>query len=219
MKISKLPKVVPLVFVALSAISVRAGQDKTIPPLPGEFIGRVELIPSVPITDGARVLVEGTSLGAKTDESGNFDIRNVPQGSWRLRILYGDLQVSVRAGANPGIVTDVGAIVLSAPGSISGRATLLDGSSIKTAIVGIPALGLYVRPNDAGAYLITGVAPGTREVILVKGDTPGSTPIFRRQAAVVALKLTSGVNLPLTDTNVPTPEIPAKMELPDHHVP
>src|SRR5262245_8354459 len=92
---------------------------------PGEIIGRVEVSEDV-AANGCQVILEGTPLGAKCDETGAFDIKHVPSGRWDLRILTDGGAASlpakrVAAGANPGLVSDIGAVRLAKAGSIGGH--------------------------------------------------------------------------------------------------
>lgn len=131
----------------------------------GELIGRVEIAPDIP-TAGCLVLIEGSPLGGPCDGAGAFDIPGVVPGRWDLRIVADAATAlpsrRVAAAANPGFVTDLGAIRIAEPGAIGGHVLgATDG------IVVVPAFGLVSAPNDNGGYVIQGVPPGIHEVAFV----------------------------------------------------
>src|SRR4051812_10478090 len=105
--------------IVVLALLAACGENSPSPELPtGELIGRVEIAPDVP-TGSCPVLLEGSPLGARCDGAGAFDIRGVIPGRWDLRIVA-DASTAlparrVAAGANPGFVTDLGAIRLAEP--------------------------------------------------------------------------------------------------------
>jgi hypothetical protein len=157
----------------ICALSVGCGSSvKVAPPLPGELIGSVEISADVPAT-GCQVLLEGTPLGARCDETGTFDVRNVPPGRWDLRLVTDGAANAlparrVAAGSNPGQVTDLGPVRLAKPGSVGGH--ILNGAPATTMVIAVPELGVVTAPNDNGGYLLEGVSPGVHQVVLITDD-------------------------------------------------
>ena len=181
---------------ALAALLVSgcSSTPKAPPPEPGEIIGRVEVSADVPASS-CLVLLEGTPLAGKCDESGQFDLRHVPAGRWDLRIITDGAATAlpakrIAAGSNPGQVSDLGAVRLAQPGSIGGH-VLNPGGELTLAIVAVPELGVVTAPNSNGGFLLPGVAPGIHEVDLV---TDAGT-VVRKDVNVLPAKVTIGADL------------------------
>src|SRR5581483_61530 len=110
------------IALSLGLLAACNSATKTAAVQPGEIIGRVEISDGVPASS-CQVLLEGAPLGAKCDEDGVFDIKKVPPGRWDLRIITDGAATAIpakriAAAANPGIVTDEGALPLAKPGSV-----------------------------------------------------------------------------------------------------
>jgi hypothetical protein len=169
---------------------------KVTPPAPGELIGSVEISADVPAT-GCEVLLEGTPLGGRCDETGTFDVRNVPPGRWDLRLITDGAANAlparrVAAGSNPGMVTDLGPVVLAKAGSIGGHVTN-GGAQLALAIVAVPEIGVVTAPNDNGGYLLEGVSPGVHEVVLITDDGT----VVKDNITVLSAKVTIGADFDL----------------------
>jgi hypothetical protein len=94
--------------------------------------------------------------------------------------------------AAPGIVTDMGTIVLAAsPGSVTGHIKGLTPEQLDSALVSIPRFGLVAIPNATGRYLLVDVPQGTRDLVLA---VPGRPPVTRR-IEVSPYRTTTGVDL------------------------
>jgi hypothetical protein len=178
---------------ALCLVCVAAcGSDAISIPPPGEIIGHVELAPDVP-AGGCFVLLEGVPIGGPCDQEGGFDLRNVPEGRWVMRILPDASQTlpsrRLAVGANSGFVSDLGALQLSAPGSVGGHVKA-DDATLTVSFVGVPDIGAVTVPNPGGGYLLDAVAAGTRDIVLI-GPT-GS--ITKQSVNVLPQKTTIDVN-------------------------
>lgn len=172
------------------------GSDATPPQPTGEIIGHVEVSADVS-AGGCLVVLEGTPLGARCDETGQFDIKNVPVGRWDLRIVT-DSEASsipakrIAAGANPGLISDLGPVRLAKAGSIGGRVLAGGtGADLAFAVIAIPSVGVVTAPNANGGFLLTDVSPGTHEVVLI---TEAGT-VVRRDINVLPGKVTIGADL------------------------
>jgi len=157
----------PKHLVVVVALVACGDPDETIQVETGELIGRVEVSADVPAGD-CLVVLEGSPLGARCDGAGAFDIVGVLPGRWDLRVVA-DASTAlpsrrVAAAANPGFVTDLGAVRLAQPGAIGGRVV-----GVTDGVIVVPAFGIVTAPNDNGGYLLEGVPPGVHEVVLISG--------------------------------------------------
>ncbi len=164
---------------------------------PGELIGRIEVAADVPLGT-CQVLLEGTPLGARCDASGQFDIKNVPPGRWDLRIVpdpdgNGLPGRRVAAAANPGFVTDIGALRLAPAGAVGGHILSATGAP-PFAVISVPAYGVVTAPNANGGYLLTGVPPGVHEVVLTTEDGVA----VRANVTVLPSRTTIGIDFDLS---------------------
>lgn len=148
------------------AVSATSSFAQKPPPPPGEIVGTIELAPNVPCSN-CMVVVEGSPFGARADGAGSFDIQRLAPGRWDLRITAPGLpDHRIAAGANSGQVTNLGILRPWPPGSISGRVELPASSMLADTLIEVPIQGLTVRPGADGTFLLTGVAPGPREVLV-----------------------------------------------------
>jgi hypothetical protein len=190
-------------LITLTLAGCGAPATTPVPP-PGELIGSVQI--SSGVADGkCLVLVEGLPLSSPCDESGQFDLRNVPPGRWNLRILDdatlatpGTTRIAV--GSNSGQVSNLGALALEQPGSIGGHVKSTDASALANAIIGVPDIGSVTTANADGGYLLVGVAPGTHDVVLLEAAGSISHPDVGVQPA----KVTIGADLDLSMLEKPT---------------
>jgi hypothetical protein len=179
-------------------LSVACAEETLAPPVvPGEILGRIEVSAGVPATS-CLVLVEGTPLAARCDDGGTFDLKRVPPGRWDLRILpeSGDDAVPARriaAAANPGFVSDLGAIPLAKPGSIGGRINPPLGTNLDVAVIAIPDFGAVTAPSTGGAYLLDEVPPGVHNVTLI--TTSGT--VVQQKIRVLPGRTTIGIDFDL----------------------
>jgi hypothetical protein len=64
----------------------------------GEIVGRVE-VQGLGVACGANVTVEGTGLGAATDQNGDYIITGVPAGTHRIVFTYAGCRKTARVGS------------------------------------------------------------------------------------------------------------------------
>lgn len=165
------------------------------PPPPAELLGRVELVPGVPVSS-CRVSLEGTPLGAKCDELGVFYLKNIAPGRrWNLRIVPpAETHLPVHRlafAANAGVVTDLGAVVLPGAGKIGGRVTgSSDAAPLFLTVSGEPVV---TQPNSNGGFLLDPVSPGTHEVVLIAQDRS----LVRKDVVVEPGRITTKVSFDL----------------------
>ena len=184
-------------------VLVGCGSSASTPPQPGELIGSIQISAGVP-DSSCLVLLEGTPLSSRCDETGEFDIKQVPPGRWDLRIIPDGSSTAlaasrIAAGSNPGLVSDLGIVALEQPGSIGGHILSAGGVDLSLAIIAVPDLGAVTTPNQNGGYLLAGVAPGTHDVVLI--EDAGS--VSRPDVGVQPAKVTIGADIDLSSLSPP----------------
>jgi hypothetical protein len=120
--------------------------------------------------------VEGAPLAATVDAVGMWTITGVPPGRWEANLSNPNAtnlgSYRFTCGGQSAGVTNCGTAVLARPGGISGRIWFNTTSEYDIAVVGVPDLGVYAQLNCGGGYLLTGVAPGWRKLVV---STPSQT--------------------------------------------
>src|SRR5688572_12812519 len=152
------------------AMAAACGSPDATPSAPlGEIIGRIEIDQDVP-EPNCRVLIEGTPRGAKCDLNGQFEIRALDPGKWDLRIIADQVGAPVlvrkiTTAANPGLITDVGAIRIAKPGRIGGHIAAPPGVPLPFIVISVPRFGVATSPDPTTlGYLLERVPPGVHEV-------------------------------------------------------
>ena len=87
---------------------------------------------------GANIILDGTILGAASDESGYYLIENVSIGSYTLRVMfigYETLEKEIRVEANQEYIIDLSLV----PSSIELQETKVTGEKRKEKVTGAPA--------------------------------------------------------------------------------
>ncbi|MBI3185167.1 MAG: thrombospondin type 3 repeat-containing protein [Myxococcales bacterium] len=180
--------------LALALLAAAACSSPSSPPR-GGILGRLEVGEGL-AASSCRVTVEGSPLGARCDELGAFEVRNVPPGRWNLKLSADDGELPPRripAGANPGLLTDIGSVRIPNPGRIGGKVLgqAADWSSLIVAVSGTEAV---TQPNENGGYLLERVPPGVHELVLLWGDKS----LLRAGVAVAPGKLARGMDFDLS---------------------
>ena len=109
---------------------------------------------------GANIILDGTILGAASDESGYYLIENVSIGSYTLRVMfigYETLEKEIRVEANQEYIIDLSLV----PSSIELQETKVTGEKRKEKVTGAPASMQIISSRDIkgktttnmGAYL------------------------------------------------------------------
>jgi hypothetical protein len=171
MRLTKLPILVAAVVIAASAQAPAVAQSTppatpSLPPL--TLFGKVELSPGVACA-GCKVIVEGVPIQATTDANGQWSINSLPPGRWDLNVAstttaFGSARF--QCGGNSAEVGACGTVVIAKAGGISGRITFNTTSEYDLAVVGVPELGVYTQLNCGGGYLLPGVGPGMRKLVV-----------------------------------------------------
>jgi hypothetical protein len=73
---------------------------------------------------------------------------------------------TVPAVVNPNFITDVGTIIVSQYGAVSGRITGDSAEHITGMVVSVPGFDTFAKPDAYEHYLLTRVPPGTRRIVL-----------------------------------------------------
>ena len=172
------PYILAVLLAASLAPSISTAQSTppaTPNPLPITFHGRAELSPGVPCASCA-VVLEGAPLGATTDATGLWSISHVPSGLWQVRLTHPNFGYS-RVNCGGASSLEIGDVVqcalppIARPGGINGRISFASSSDYDTAVIGVPELGVYTQINCGGGYLLTGVAPGWRKLVVTTNTT------------------------------------------------
>lgn len=139
-------------------------------------------------------------------------MRFVPPGAWMLVITVDGLpQKRVWVTQVGDQATNAGAIRVTRPGAIQGRIYLEDDALLDMAVVAIPPLGLFVRPDATGIWLLPEVPEGQWAVALL---LPG-VPATARPALVQRHALTTSVDFDLRQGDTLDPvDVPDDLWLP-----
>lgn len=199
---------------------IHVGEDELVQRLTlvraGRVRGRLVDARGVPVAGGSVAVAvlqelgfDSAALHARADEHGLFEVRGVPTGgAFRLTATRGEaLSGVLEAGLLPNeSMLDVGDVLLVEAGRLEGRVHLLGGQGLPGATVHLvrPDRGnamLAAGVTDAdGAFLITGVEPGTVALIAHK---PGhyATRLVRldlqpgENATAISLELGLGTSI------------------------
>ena len=163
-----------------------------------DFLGQVQIVPGVPC-NGCTISVEGFPLVARTNADGWFVLTRLPSGRWDAKVTSpsGNEQVELElrrpnAGDAPSGTRSeavyLPTIVIARPGAVTGRVHVSSTDDLDDVVVGIPAFGLYVQPNIAGVYLLTGVPPGNHTVFVYNGIQRVRTLSVTVQAGALATR-------------------------------
>jgi len=202
-------------FALAQPLTARADTPPESPVSPSiQIAGQIQLIPGFPCVS-CPVTIDGTPLGGRTDANGWFAIANIPGGStWTVTARSADGQHTHKATvATPALeptrnrwqnfTINLAPIVITRPGAIAGKLTLDSTDDLDEAVIAIPEQGIFVQPSVTGAYLLPGVAPGSRSVVLL-------LPRRRAQAVTTSVQpgvLTRGINFEpiVIGTPIPNP--------------
>jgi hypothetical protein len=211
MKMMRVVVTKPIPYLLCVLWLTGVGASFTVPEQPSPqslfmLFGRVELVPGVPC-NRCSIVVSGTPVNDKTEQGTGLFQSRVPAGTWRLRIMIDEIPglppFERFIASTPGVTVDLGVVVVSAPGSVSGHLNLASADQIATGVVGIAEQGLFTRPDAAGNFLLQGVAPGQRTLVFLQPNQPPvarTVTVAPRQATMNAnfdfLKLQPGVQSP-----------------------
>lgn len=162
------------------------GPDPTTTTPLGAIIGRVEIDLDVP-QPGCRVRVRGTPRAADCDQRGQFEIRLIDPGKWELDIVANQAMSPVPArqlttAANPGFITDLGAVRIARPGAIGGHVVVPPGTPLPSAIITIPGFAIASAPDPTTrGYVLDRVPAGLHDVVLITaaGDVVHADVVVR----------------------------------------
>ncbi len=164
----------------------------------GEIIGHVTIDDDTALPT-CRIFVEGTPRGAACDTDGQFTLRALDPGQWDLRIID-DLAMSpipskrVTTAANPGLITDLGAIRIAKPGKIGGHLSVPPGTTAPFTVISVPKYGVTTSPDPTNhGYLLDRVPPGLHDVVLT---TDGGS-VVQHGVKVFAGETTIDINFDL----------------------
>jgi len=175
----------PVLAISL-AIALPAAAQSAPPETPTvksiKLHGRAELSPGVPCASCA-VTIEGAPLSATTDANGLWMITGVPPGYWVVRVTHGMFGFG-RSNCGGASNFETGDVVycesppIARAGGINGRITFGSTSDYDTAVIGVPDLGVFTQINCGGGYLLTGVAPGWRKLVVTTNTSSKELWVF-----------------------------------------
>ena len=196
------------------------------PPMPtGRVIGRIELVPGVPMRV-CNVLFAGLPLGTKCDSEGRFEIGGVPFGRRDIYVtgewIDGKKSQQFPVGVSKDAITTV-TLVVSHYGAIIGQVVYADPKHLAEMYVTIEDFGIVAKPDANGYYVLDRVPPGDWRISLHNvWYIPSQT--YERRVIVQPKKITQKVNFIMTPpvhAVAPTaPDSPtAKVDPPSSRVP
>lgn len=167
---------------------------------------------------GANVLLIGTSMGAATDLNGNFIVRNVPPGSYKMRATYVGynariLDVNVRDGETVKLEVKLDAVGIKGKEVVitaqaSGQSGAINQQLSSVQITNVVSAAKIQSLPDANAAESVGRLPG---VSLIREGGEGSQVVIRglspqyNQVTIDGVEMASDVasanNLTGTDIN------------------
>jgi len=167
---------------------------------PGDIIGRVEIDQDIP-QPGCKVRVLGTPRGATCNNKGEFEISLIDPGRWELEIVANETESVVPArkittAANPGFITDLGAIRIGPPGRIGGHVTAPPGIDLPYTVIAVEGFPAATQPDPINrGYVLSRVPAGIHTVVMTteNGDT------FRENVIVRPNDITLDINFSLDD--------------------
>ncbi len=176
-------------------------------------IGVVELTAGMRANDCV-IYVQGTPLGARCDEDGVFRIQGLPGGQWMAEIAPAAelatmvARLRVPFAAQIGDTVDLGTLVLSSPGAVTGRATPEDELTEPGSVVLVPGTSA-IAATENGLYLLPAVPPGMRAALLITDD--GS--VRREGVAVTPAALTRDIDFDVGGRIFGQSEVVGKVEV------
>jgi len=189
-------------IVALFATRADAWMSipKSVAPKPtGSIIGKIELVPGVPMRS-CDVLLSSIPLSTKCDSEGIFRFDKVPIGVGNLSVtgqwLYDNKSPQFPVGVNQDEITYMGTLVVSHYGAIHGQVINADPEHLAAMFVTIEYLGIAAKPNDQGYYVLDRVPPGDWWVIL-HNIWYGPSPTQEKRAIVKPRATTKKVDFVL----------------------
>ena len=165
------------------------------PAPPGDIVGRIELAPNVGLGD-CLIVVSGTPVGARCEANGNFTIRRTPPGTWDITVTSPGLPpVTRRVASASGIPANIGVWQPWPTGNITGRVQAENPALLGGVLVELPLQGLAAKPAADGTFILTGVAPGHRELVV----TTDKKSVHTKVPVDVKSGQTARVNVQLSD--------------------
>lgn len=126
-------------------------------------------------------MVEGVPLAATTDANGQWSIRGLPPGRWDLNVAHTTTafgSARFQCGGDSAEVGSCGTVVIARAGGINGRITFASTGDYDTAVIGVPELGVFTQINCGGGYLLAGVAPGWRKLVVTTNTSSKELWVF-----------------------------------------
>lgn len=146
---------------------LRRREPKETPNLPSAtIIGRVERLAGVPLRS-CDVRVVGTPYFAKCGTDGEFQLADLAPGTWTLEIEPSDTLIPRRrilGPANAGVVTDIGPILMTYPGSILGMVLQRDTAEAPPVVLVLDGIDTVLASRRDGTFTFSFAPSGTLQL-------------------------------------------------------
>jgi len=189
-------------IVALFSTTANAWMSiiKSAAPQPtGGIIGRIELVPGVPMRS-CNVFLAGLPLSTKCDNEGRFRFDKVPIGFGDLSVtgqwLYDNKSPQFHVGVNKDEITNMGTLIVSHYGAIHGQVINADPEHLAGMLVTAEWFGVAAKPDDRGYYVLDRVPPGDYYIIL-HNVWYGPYPTLEKRVVVKPMATTKKVDFVL----------------------
>jgi hypothetical protein len=176
----------------------------------GSIIGRIELVPGVPMRS-CDVLLTGPKIvkNTKCDNEGRFSFDYIQihasqtgvEGILDLRVtgewLYDKKSPIFPVGMHNHMITNVGTLIVSHYGAIHGQVINADPEHLAGMLVTAEWFGIAAKPDARGYYVLDRVPPGDYNIIL-HNVWYGPYPTLEKRVVVKPKATTKKVDFVLT---------------------
>jgi hypothetical protein len=178
----------------------------------GNIAGRATLAGAATGNLGIMVFIAGTSFSAMTDDAGSYTISEVPAGTGYVlvatSVITGGYDACTSSASVSAFTTSSGGdlalqahVAVQTTGSISGHVTLAGtGAGASGVFVFLQGTSCIAVTDDAGAYVLKDVAPGTYSLAACK---EGYTSPSAVSLTVTAGSVADGGTIDLEPTTAP----------------
>ncbi len=154
---------------------------------------------------GGECTLEGTNTGATSDADGQFEMLDVPVGSYLLICRYqvneGELAALVAVEVHDRAVVDLGTLTITPTGSISGVVHLANAQDHSGIAIAIPGTSMQGTSGADGRFALSGIPAGS---FSLRFERVGYLPLQLSDIKVVSGQTTELGELTLNISTGPT---------------